>query len=105
MAKDKMKRMKDTINASRIPDKQSKKVIIENAQAALKGKNKDTLTSSSEQSSTKLNPFLFLVVFPIVSTATLAFFNDEMREDFYKKIGFKSNDVDNRQQNSTHVSD
>ena len=101
MAKNKIKRMNDTINANRVPEQEPNKVIIENVEAALKENNSGTLTSSSEKSSTKLNPFLFLVVFPIISTATLAFFNDEIREDFYKKIGFKTNDSGNREERSS----
>ena len=88
-AKDKMQKMKNTINANRVVEDRPKRKIIENAEALKKAA---ATTPASDETTAKLNTFLFLGVFPIFATCTLAYFNDDMREDMYNKLGINSGD-------------
>ena len=94
-AKDKSRRMKDAINANRVVEEEPKRVILENTDSALK---ESEVTPS--QTTPKLNTFLFLVVFPIVATGTLAVFNDDMREELMSKLGITLGDDSSNQENS-----
>ncbi len=97
LAKDKIQKMKKTINVNRSSEEKSKGVIIENAETLMKENNAGA-ASTNDQTTFKLNAFLFLGVFPIVATSTLAYFNDDMREDLYNRLGIRSVDNNNRKE-------
>ena len=83
--------MKNAITAKKLTQEENKKQFPKVKHIIEQQKLQPTESIKVNDNSTpKLNTFLFLGVFPIVATGTLVYFNDEMREDFMNKFGIKA---------------
>lgn len=90
----KSQKFRDTINTTKATEESSytTKKIIQEAQPQIRS---DTFNAGAVQddSSPKVNAFLFLGLFPALAMATLTYFDDDVKKDFMRTFGIKA--VDN----------
>ncbi len=93
VARQKSQRFKDTINAKRIIEEESKESVSKhNVKASTIGTQTQYPQSQVSQSTdikhaSFWNAFLLIGVFPVIATGVLICFNEEMKDDFMNRFG------------------